>query len=191
MTLECFYSWAKSEFKEQSHPVSSCNIPLRRRRAMRWSLEPQSSQSDVRHHTHLTHTQETLVPAKCKSNFRVRAREPTPLPVCRTRCLRPANRLVLCTRVDSCSGVDQADTSCLSIVRRPWSLSSQLGNVMSILLPSVRTAFPFFCSGFQQDILRTVYTHLCLLYVAKTKKGKLWGFSATSGSQRLSKFTFV
>lgn len=112
-------------------------------------LRQQSSQSDLIYYTHLTHTGNPCL-LKMQIQFpRHGKRANTYADLCQPlrAVSAPANRLVLCNRVNSCSDVEAQwpGTHTLpmccsdSLVVSP----SSTWNLMSIFLPSVWTVLPF------------------------------------------------
>lgn len=147
MTLRCFYSRLKSECKEKRHAASSYNILMRRRRAIRWLLG--ATELTVWSNTIHTHTGKPHLPKMQIQFSRQGKRVNTYSDLCKPQLSvsPPANRLVLCDRVNSCSGVEARRPGRSTL---PICCSDSLAvspnsarNLMSILLPSVCTALPF------------------------------------------------
>lgn len=145
MTLKRFYSWVKSECKEKRRTASPYKIPLRRRRATRRLLR---QRSDPIHCTHLTHTGNPCLPKMQIQFSRQGKRADTYGDLCQPRLSvsAPANRLVLCDRVNSCSGAEARwpgryapPICCSDSAVSPNSA----WNLMSIFLPSVCTDLSF------------------------------------------------
>lgn len=109
-----------------------------------------SSQSDLIQYTpHHTHTGKPLLPKMQIQFSRQGKRVNTYSDLCKPQLSvsPPANRLVLCDRVNSCSGVEARRPGRSTL---PICCSDSLAvspnsarNLMSILLPSVCTALPF------------------------------------------------
>lgn len=167
MTLKRFYTWVKSECKEKRHTVSSYNIPLRRCRATGWLLRQRSSQSDLIRYTHLTHTRNPCL-LKMQIQFsRQGKRANTYGDLCQPRhsVSAPANRLVLCDRANSCSGVEArwpGRYALVSVVQT--GCFSQFNLEFNEHLPAFCLHSPSLWLKARWDFLQTVNVHRRLQY---------------------------
>ncbi len=167
MTLKCFYSWVKSECKEKRHTVSSYNIPLRRCCATGRLLRQRSSQSDLIHYTHLTHTRNPCL-LKMQIQFRGRGRERTRTPTFASHGTLCLHQLIdwYCatesTAVQASRPGDRSDTRCISVVQT--SCFSQFILEFNEHLPAFCLHSPSLWIRAQWDFLQTVNIHLHLQY---------------------------
>lgn len=132
MTLKCFYAWVRSECKERRHTVTSSNIPPRHCCATGRLLR-QRAHRLIRHITHTSHTQETIVSPKCKSNFQDREKKWTWTATFASRGTSCVHQLIDCCSETKSAAVwvsrpDDRDTRCLSAVppTSPWNLTFSL-----------------------------------------------------------------
>lgn len=121
MALKPFYSRVESECKEKCtmsfYNVLAC--------AEGQLLRQWSSQSDLIHYTHTSHTEEALVFPKCIYSTRGKG-EKMYTSLCQVRHCVPAsaNRLVLWDWVNSCNWTDVLSVSVAVSPSSTWNLSS-------------------------------------------------------------------